>query len=174
MIVEICPGEMISVKKLITSFERYLIRFIVTTLVIIVVVQAMMTSDPLRLYLSWAERMEGQQISYPANQAMEDINSNTGDKIESPQAKVIIEVESFSSLPLAKVIVNNQTRTSFGNKEVTLLLKGGDKLEIDSSAYNFPVNYRIKSVSENISFPERDSIYKANQGVVMIGNVIVK
>jgi len=159
-------------KNLFDHFERYLIRFIVFTLVLLVVVQGIMTHDSYRLYLSWAERMEGEEINYPASQAVNEKGSSAG--LKSPRARIVVDIESFSSLPLAKVLVNGQVRCRFDHKEVMLLVKGGDKLEIDSSMYDFPVNYRIRSVSANVSFPESNSCFSVDQGVVMIGNVIVK
>lgn len=163
---------MVNLIKSFRTFERYLIRFIVITLMALVVVQALMTQDSFRLYLSWAERMEGQEISYPVNRSTGD--ENTVNRIKSPKARVVIAIESFSSLPLTGILVNGQVSKPFSNKEVILMVKGGDKLEIDSSAYNFPVKYRIKEVSDNVAFPEAGNVYTANQGIVMIGNVIVK
>jgi len=157
--------------KLFNQVERYLVRYILICLVAVVVIQGLMTHDSYRLFLSWSERMEGQEISYPATVDTGDTPSPT---IESPQARMVITIESFSSLPLARLLVNGQEEQSFDQKEIVVKVKGGDKLEIDSSSYNFPVKYRIKAVSANVGFPEADSCYTANQGVVMIGNVIVK
>ncbi|MGE5391458.1 MAG: hypothetical protein ACM3PE_10400 [Deltaproteobacteria bacterium] len=159
-------------KDIFERFERYLIRFILFTLVCVVVVQGLMTRDSFRLYLSWAERMEGQDIYYPVNQ--ETSGEKTSGEVKSPRARLVITADSFSSLPLAKVLVNGQICKGFDRKEVELTVKGGDKVEIDSTRYAFPVNYRIKSVSANVGFPEKNTCYTANQGVVMIGNVIVK
>jgi len=157
--------------KMFDRLERYLIRFIMLSLIAVVVVQGLMTNDSYRLFLSWSERMEGQEISYPANMLQGDTNKLAA---QSPHARVVIAIESFSSLPLARLLVNGQEKQSFEQKEISVPVKGGDKLEIDSSSYNFPVKYRVKEVSSNVGFPEADSCYTANQGVVMIGNVIVK
>lgn len=157
--------------KFFDRFERYLIRFIMLSLIAIVVIQGLMTNDSYRLYLSWSERMEGQELSYPANLLQDNTHKFTA---QSPHARVVIAIESFSSLPLAHLLINGQEKQSFEQKEISVQVKGGDKLEIDSSSYNFPVKYRIKAVSSNLGFPEADSCYTANQGVVMIGNVIVK
>lgn len=159
-------------KDFFHRFERYLIRFILITLVCVITVQGLMTHDSFRLYLSWAERMEGQDIYYPVNR--ENVAEKTTVKIKSPQASMVITIESFSSLPLAKIIINGRVKSSFENRAVKLTVKAGDKIEIDSTSYAFPVKYRITTVSTNVGFPEANACYTANQSIVMIGNVIVK
>lgn len=53
-------------KDFIDRVEKGLIRFVVISMVILVVVQGFMSVDPIRLYLSWGERMEGEQVQLPA------------------------------------------------------------------------------------------------------------
>ncbi|NLW90640.1 MAG: hypothetical protein GXY34_03450 [Syntrophomonadaceae bacterium] len=159
-------------KDLFYRFERYLIRFILITLVSVIVIQGLMTRDSFRLYLSWSERMEGQGIYYPVSR--ENVSEKLPGKIQSPQASLVISIESFSSLPMADLLVNGRRCKTFENKDVKITVKAGDRLEIDSTRYSFPVKYRIKAVSQNVGFPEVNSSYTANQGIVMIGNVIVK
>lgn len=169
---------MIAFKKIINRIEKYLIRTIIFSLLVIVVVQGIMTHDPLRLYLSWSERMEGQVVEYPV---ASDAANGTGNKQQpdilkarSPQAGIILTIEDFSSLPRTVVMVNGSEKARFKNKEVKLLVQAGDVLEIDSRAYNFPVKYKITNASANLSFPDRGTVYTANQGIVMIGKIIVK
>ncbi|WP_054696913.1 hypothetical protein [Syntrophomonas palmitatica] len=85
-----------------------------------------------------------------------------------------ISIDKFSSLPLAKVLVNDKEVKTFKQKEVQVKLMAGDKIEIDSSAYNFPIEYRIKDVSPNLAYPQKDAYFTVDQGIVMLGKVIVK
>jgi len=62
----------------------------------------------------------------------------------------------------------------FSKKELTLQLMAGDVLEIDSSYYNFPIEFKVEKVSENLAFPRKDEIYTGNHDIVMIGKVVVK
>ena len=163
-------------KRIIDKVEKYLIRIIVLSLLVIVVVQGMMTHDPLRLYLSWSERMEGQVIEYPVAGDAKTANKNKPEtlKTASPQAYLVIETKEFSSLPRSIILVNGNEKARFNDKEVKLLLKANDVVEIDSCAYNFPVTYCIKNSSDNLAFPEKEKLYTANQSIVMIGKIIVK
>ncbi|NLU48825.1 MAG: hypothetical protein GXX09_00200 [Syntrophomonadaceae bacterium] len=47
--------------KLLDNIEKYLVRAVVLGIVLLVVVQAALTQDPLRFYLSLGERVEGQK-----------------------------------------------------------------------------------------------------------------
>lgn len=163
--------------KFFEKVEKYLIRSIVLGLVLMVIVQGLMTQDSWRMYLSWNERMEGQNIELPASTAHEKSKvpqDNLQASLQSPQAMLTISLQKFSSLPRASVLVNGKAAGCFNEKEVRLQINGGDVLEIDSTFYNFPVNYHIESVSENMAFPKKDADYTGNQSIVMIGKVIVK
>lgn len=160
-------------KKLADLIEKYLIRSIIFTLITLALVQGIMTKDPIRFYLSFSERLEGQTIEYPVN----TIDSDSEDlalPVENPYALVTITIDKYSSLPNSKVIVNGKEITTFTEKEIQLKIMAGDVVEIDSTAYNFPVDYKITKVSDNLSFPEQGNTYTANGSLVMIGKVIVK
>ncbi len=163
-------------KRIIDQVEKYLIRIIVLSLLVIVVVQGMMTHDPLRLYLSWSERMEGQVVEYPVAGDTKTENKEKSERLKasSPQACLVMEIKEFSSLPRSIIVVNGSEKARFNDKEVKLLLKANDVVEIDSCAYNFPVTYYIKNSSDNLAFPEKETMYTANQSIVMIGKIIVK
>lgn len=163
-------------KRIIDKVEKYLIRIIVLSLLVIVVVQGMMTHDPLRLYLSWSERMEGQVVEYPVAADTKTVNKDNRERLKatSPQTYLVMEIKDFSSLPRSIILVNGREKARFNNKEVKLLLKANDVVEIDSCAYNFPVNYYIKNSSDNLAFPKKETMYTANQSIAMIGKIIVK
>lgn len=163
-------------KKLADKVEKILLRTIVVTVLIIVVVQGLMVKEPFRLYLSWGERLEGQKIEYPVNKV--DYGAYNEFDVKSPYAFMVISAEKYSSLPKAVVLVNNREVKRFTSNEVRLKVMAGDKVEIDSTFYDLPVEYRIKEVSNNLSYPEKGSVYRSNGGqdggMVMIGEIIVK
>ncbi|MEQ8175314.1 MAG: hypothetical protein ABRQ26_09630 [Syntrophomonadaceae bacterium] len=168
-------------KKYINLVEKYLIRIIVIFLVALVVVQGLMTRDDLRLYLSLGERLEGQYIGQPALNKSEDLtpsvqNDSSDEKAarESPQAQLTISIERFSSLPRAVILVNHRPYREFTEKDMRLELAAGDIVEIDTTFYSFPVSFSIKDTSSNVAYPEKNQVYQANQGIVMVGKIIVK
>ena len=160
-------------KNFINRVEKGLIRFIVLTIMVMVLVQGLMTIDPIRFYLSWGERMEGQIIQMPVTSTQENAYPAAAEAI-SPQARVVIEAGKFSSLPRAKVLINGQEKYNFSAKRVTIEINAGDTVEIDSTAYNFPIDYEIAAVSSNLAYPKPEQTFTANQTVVMVGKIIVK
>ena len=138
-----------------------------------VLTQGLMTADPIRFYLSWGERMEGTKLELPASIVPPESSTVAGE-VKSPQARFNITVDKFSSLPLAKIVVNGKEKYSFTEQRLTVEANAGDTIEIDSTAYNFPLNYKIEAVSANLAYPQRGQSFTANQTIVMLGKVIVK
>lgn len=168
-------------KHFMNLVEKHLIRLIVLSLVGLVVVQGLMTRDNFRLYLSLGEKMEGQNLDLPAvnnsrngSPAEQESSPASAAGVKSPRAVVDISLDKFSSLPRAFILVNDRKYKDFSEKEIRLELNGGDTIEIDATAYNFPVSFKIKGASGNVAYPEINQVFQANQGIVMVGKVIVK
>lgn len=160
-------------KDIFNRVEKGLIRVVVLGIVIMVVVQGFMSVDPIRLYLSWGERMEGETIQLPVATTSENADPDAEQAI-SPQARVAIEISQFSSLPRAQVLVNGQKKAAFTGKRASVTVCAGDTIEVDATAYNFPIDFNIAAVSSNLAFPEKGQVYTSNQSIVMVGKSIVK
>lgn len=160
-------------RDLFERVERILMRLVVIALVAVVVVQGVMTNDQARFYLSWSERMEGQALN------LEEADRGTApstptQSVVAPQALLTLGVKDFSSLPKARVLVNGQEYSAFNSSKVELKISPQDVVEIDSTAYNFPVEFQVISRSPNLAYPRQGQIYAANQSMVMVGKIIVK
>lgn len=160
-------------KRLVEKIEKILMRIVIIGFVLIVIVQGFMTNDPIRLYLSWAERMEGQVLEFPVA-GQNDPLENEPIAVDSPQAVLTLSVDQFSSLPRAKVLVNDEERLAFDEREIQVPVMAGDIVEIDCTQYDFPIDFAIKKTSENLAYPEQGKVFTANKSIVMIGKVIVK
>lgn len=166
-------------KRFIEKLEKFLIRAIILVVLLIVVVQGVMTKDSWRFYLSLGERLEGQSIEFLANSlptANSDNNAslNSHTTPQSPSTKITLQVEGFSSLPYAIIMVNGEERAKFLNGEVALELNAGDQLEIDSSYYNYPLNFIVKDCSPNLAYPEKGQVFNSEQSIAVLGKIIVK
>jgi hypothetical protein len=164
-------------RKLLNRIEKYLIRGVVLGLVTLVVIQAMLTQNPMRFYLSWGERLEGQQMEYPASLIGEEEALQpqpAPEEAVSPWGKMTISLEDYSSLARVKVLVNDKEVATFQERQVKLEVMAGDVVEIDTSFYDFPIEFKISSVSSNLAAPSLNQCYNSNQGIVMIGKVVVK
>lgn len=153
--------------------ERILVRVVVIALVAVVVVQGVMTNDQARLFLSWSERMEGQAINLEEESGAAAVKQSPVQAV-APQALLTLGIKDFTSLPKARVIVNGQEYGVFNSAKVELKVSPQDVVEIDSTAYNFPVEYQVISRSPNLAYPRQGQVYAANQSIVMVGKIIVK
>ncbi|MDD3364767.1 MAG: hypothetical protein PHZ03_07295 [Syntrophomonas sp.] len=161
-------------KDFINRVEKSLIRFAIFSLLLMVAIQGLMTADPIRFYLSWGERMEGQNLEFPVSYPQQKNTALVVEEAKSPQTMLTIGVDKYSSLPRAKILINGREKFNFTEKQVKIDIMAGDTVEIDSTAYNFPIDYKIVSVSSNLAFPSSNQTYTANQTIVMVGKVIVK
>lgn len=161
-------------KRLIEKIEKYLLRITIMVFIALVVIQGLMTDDKMRFYLSLSERLDGQVIEVPAVVNPEEKADLQSSEINSPYALIVLKVEKYSALPKAVILVNGKAEAAFTDHEVELKVMAGDVIEIDSSAYNFPVEYKVKEVSENLAFPVRDQICTGNHDIVMLGKIVVK
>lgn len=159
-------------RNFVEWMERCLIRLVVIGLVSIVVIQAVMTQDQYRMFLSWGERLEGETLRYPVNAGHQ--NNSPAPAAVSPEAVVELSIDKYSSLPRAVVLVNGRENTAFKGREVRLKLKAGDVVEIDTSHYNFPVEFKVSNISDNVAYPRKGQTWIAYQGLAMLGKIIVK
>lgn len=158
-------------RRLIEKIEKYLIRVAALSLLALVLVQGLMTSDPIRFYLSWGERMEGQTIELPVSSA-QSASQNAAQSSNS--GFIVISTGKYASLPMSALRINGEIKTYLDQNETKVQIFAGDVIEIDSSYYQYPIDYKITAVSENLAFPQKGWSVSVNQSVVMLGKVIVK
>ncbi|NLC06923.1 MAG: hypothetical protein GX755_02995 [Syntrophomonadaceae bacterium] len=184
------------------KLEKWLVRFVIFGLVALVVTQTLMTQDPFRFYLSFAERLEAQRMGsdklpeskqiQPAlvptkpedevNQInsglTEEFNSNDLIGLQPATSETVgtitLELINFSSMPKATVLVNGQEVADFREKRVTIPVRNDDILEINGSYYQHSLTVLILDVSENVRYPKKKQEIKVNQSLTRIGQVTLK
>ncbi|MGI6648438.1 MAG: hypothetical protein ACOX5W_05045 [Bacillota bacterium] len=181
------------------KLEKWLVRFVIFGLVALVVTQTLMTQDPFRFYLSFAERLEAQRMGLdelpeskqiqptlvPTNPEdgenqinsglTEEFNSNDliglQPAISETIGTITLELINFSSMPKATVLVNGQEVADFREKRVTIPVRTDDILEINGSYYQHSLTVLILDVSENVRYPKEKQEIKVNQSLARIGQV---
>lgn len=87
---------------------------------------------------------------------------------------VVLELEDFSTLPEARILINGVEASNFSEKQVTLRVENGDVIAVDASAYNSPFKVRIKSVSSVIDVRELREMSIIDEDYQTIGKIIFK
>jgi len=157
-------------------WEQFLRRGAVLLAIVLVLVQGAMLDDDVRYRLSLGEQLEGRPVNEQSYQSIQAASDSvlTGEETVSPWAEVEVEMLQFTSLPRAQVLVNGQWAGSFTEPKLRLRVMGADDIEIDTSSYEFPIQFRIKKVSVNVVQPSAGSIYKSDGGRIYVGKIMVK
>ena len=154
--------------------EKYLMRLVILCLVAVVVAQGLMTDDITRFYMSWSERMEGQNLPTPVVAENELYLTTIEEDITSPQVLLTIKLNQYQSAPQAKILINGQSRYGFSRQKITFRVSAGDTVEIDTRDCSMPLAFTIDSGSDNLAYPNRGQVLSCNQSIVMVGKIIVK
>ncbi|HHV35639.1 MAG TPA: hypothetical protein GXX59_08700 [Syntrophomonadaceae bacterium] len=152
--------------KHLERWEKRLQVFVVVLFSLLVILQMFMTKDPLRLYLSFAEQMEGIPL---ANQDL--AVTNLGQK---EVGEVKIKIDSYFILSQVIVYVNGKETASFQEREILLPVKVGDEIMIDGTAYPYPITFKVSAVSRGVCWPPVNYRVTTDTSRVSLGKVRIK
>lgn len=161
--------------------ERFLLRFVIGGLVVLVVAQSLMTSDPIRFYLSFAERLEGKSLK-PENPSVfssEVVTNPAHTAVNQPVTAVpagtlTLSLMNYTSLQKAVLLRNGEPVGDFRDKQLTIRVNDGDQLALDGSFYTYPLSFEVTSISDNITSPKAKQMIEVRHNVVNIGPVRIK
>lgn len=171
------------------KIEKLLVRFVIVGLLMLILVQALMTRDSFRFYLSFAERLDVkryenfngvQSALAPNGKTTVELEANQDDTqtssfMESRKSvgTVVLELNNFSSMQKASILINGQKVGDFQQKQVNIFVHHDDIIEIDGTFYAYPLTIWVKEVSENVRYPQKDQVIEVNKNLVRVGKVIL-
>lgn len=139
--------------------ERILIRLVVATAVLVMIAQVLLAGDPPDQAAAPVTSLE---------QARPYLKNPEG-VTQSPV--VTLQLKNFSSLPLAKVLVNGEPRGEFRDRYVTVFVREGDLLEVDGTRYNRPLDIEVLDVSKEVIQPAAGTRIRVKGTIGVIGKV---
>lgn len=86
---------------------------------------------------------------------------------------VTFKLKEYSSLPLARLLVNGESGGVFSDRYVTVFVSDGDILEIDGTRYSRPFEIEVLDVSKGLEQPQPGLRIKINGSVSAVGVVRV-
>lgn len=155
--------------QLVEKGEKVILRVIIFGLVFLVTAQALLTTDSMGLYLSWAERLEGKPFSTwsgPAARVMETESAVFG--------YITLEMKDYSSLAQAYVIINGEKAADFRSKRVIVKVFSNDVVEVDGSFYQRPLKFSVVDISHHLSKPVLHQTIETQSSVALLGKVQFK
>lgn len=153
----------------VEKWEKILFRSIILGLIALVVTQSLLTADPMRFYLSWSERLEGEPI-----ENWSGATARVTDEDAKLFATMTIELKDFTSLAKAKLLINGEEVADFRKKQITVRVYPEDVIEIDGSFYNRHLNFEVIKISSNILQPLAHQKIQTNRNIAKIGKVKFK
>jgi hypothetical protein len=77
-------------------------------------------------------------------------------------------LRDYSLMPHVKVLVNGEVRGVFNNRYVTVAVREGDRIDIDGTFYERPINIEVLDVSRGINNPPKGSVFTLKGTVVSL------
>lgn len=149
--------------------EKFLVRTVILSFVLLIVIQSMLTSDSMRFYLSWSERLEGTPFQEWSNPSARVLDGES-----DIFAHLTIELKDFSSLSKAKLLINDKETSDFRDKKITIKVYADDVISIDGSFYNRPLEFEISEASPNISDPKLHQVIRTESTIESFNQVKFK
>ena len=144
-------------------WEKRLQVFVVLLFSLLIVVQLLMTKDPIRFYLSFAEQMEGIPVS--------EHNLAVTDPGRQEVGSVKVKICGHFVLPQAAIYVNGQKVADFQEREVLLSVRAGDEIIIDGTAYLCPIVFQVSETSNKVCWPQVNHQVTTDASRVSLGQV---
>lgn len=126
-----------SAKKFPKYFERFLLKAVISALIILVAVQAAFLSPVLKTFVSHDDKLKGEELKEEAYFFI--------------PCKMELKLLNLENCPDLEVLVNGEKHTAFDNNSVLLDLKDGDVVELDAGSVLVEANVQVSAVSSNIS-----------------------
>ena len=130
--------------------------------------QFLVVNEPTRFYMNAAEKLEGQVINFYDEFPETRLTSTQYIPIF---ATITLEIDNFTSLEKAVLLINGREVTDFREKQVTAKVLSGDVLAVDGTFYDHEIYFRILSTSENVAEPRVDHLFRVRGDIVTIGKV---
>ncbi len=141
------------------KLDIYMVRFVVVVALLVLAAQVFLTGDPFEQSVEPA--MSHEFTAPPRAVAARDFSKPV----------VTFKLKGFSSLPLARVLVNGESAGVFSERYVTVFVGEGDTLEIDGTRYNRPFEIEVLDVGRGVAGPQPGLSVKVNGGVCAVGVV---
>ncbi|HPZ43011.1 MAG TPA: hypothetical protein PL078_03305 [Bacillota bacterium] len=133
---------------------------------LIVVIAAVVVLAQLSIYGDYAEQAAAPAASLEASRPV--LGDTSGDLQDSV---ITFRLKNFSSLPLARVLVNGEVRGEFRDRYVTVYVREGDILEVDGTRYKRPLEIEIFDVSGDVLSPAVDTTIRVEGNIYSLGPV---
>lgn len=143
------------------KLDVFLVGIVAAVFLLVLAAQVYLAGDP---YSQSAETVMSREFT-------RSTNVTAGGDLNKPV--VTFKLKDFSSLPLARLLVNGEHGGVFSDRYVTVFVSDGDVLAIDGTRYSRPFEIEVLDVSRGVEQPRPGLSIKVNGSVGNIGVVRV-
>jgi hypothetical protein len=141
--------------------EKSIIKLAVAGIVILVVFQAIMLNDTVRVFLNYATRLEGGPLEDSA--------------MLSSGGRVVLRLENDNTFPQAFILVNGEPVKALNDYEIELEVRNNDLIEIDATNVGDEYVYLTTvGVSDNVLQPSIGQRAKARKRIELFSRIRLK
>ncbi|MBM7854666.1 hypothetical protein JOC37_001044 [Desulfohalotomaculum tongense] len=140
--------------------EKFIMRLVILTAVLLVVVQALVVNDPFRTVTA----MVGADTAATVNST----------SVRWSEPHITLYLENYSALPRLSVLVNGDKAGQFNHRYVTIPVHDGDVVEIDGSFYNREVIVRVLNTTGEVVEPVVDKQLRIKGQLTTVSTVKLK
>ncbi|MBP2653543.1 MAG: hypothetical protein H6Q73_1112 [Firmicutes bacterium] len=163
------------------SWERRLIIFTISCLVLLVVSQVLMLKETPRRYLSRVDRLEGdsvllEQQNYVENKVLEDVDFPAVSWLELLRPHKIMTVRMIQPTAADDVYVtiNGKPAGDFRHGEVRVTVYDGDYVEIDARLLQEMGRFVVNVPKNEVYSPDDGRLIEGKLDLIPIGKVRFK
>lgn len=150
--------------KFFRKLERFFINVVVITLIILIGFQILMKDDVIYQRIKDFEMTFKQYFNSPETIQVTRIQDEN-------KGYITVDLLNDLSLPQVWLIVNGERVSNFSSGIVTISVKEGDSISIDSSFYSQPLWFEITFLSSDISSWQVGQQFRLNNNQKRLGIV---
>lgn len=128
--------------------ERFLLRLVVLSVLLLVAVQGLMMDDQGKRLLTAIDRLEGR---LPEGESEQAVWVNAA--VPRGGVPITLHLITAESAPEARVLLNGTTVARFTTASQQVRVRPGQVLEVDGSAYRQPLLFRVTAVDPSLTSP---------------------
>lgn len=163
------------------NIDKLIFKLAAVLIVTLVSAQLLHMNDNTRLYISKVDRLEGERISLEGTYHAEapllikESESASG-YFKSLRANKVLNLRLIKPTMSSNicVIVNGKVIDDFRKGSVRLVVYDGDYVEIDSTAYQGPVQVVVNVIGDKLEAPIDGLFLEGNGMIIPIGKVKFK
>lgn len=168
--------------RMMIKGETIFIRLALVLLSMLVIVQFFFLKDSTRVYFSYIDRLEGENVNiqmplYSVKPLyISEMSEAAASPLKSLRESKIVVIRMINPRSTGKIMltINGQVAGDFTAGDLKIAVFNGDYIEIDASAFPYPAQFIIHIPNTGFVYPEDGMMVEVTGSIIPIGKVKFK